>query len=621
VAGLNASGSQVYPLLPFSGILLITLAFGSFHAMQRDWDIRNIDVAYGLEWDVAGYVVVLVAGLLVVGSFANKLAEIEFRHLFERTAPGELDASRVAAESLGLRQPTTRPSSFPGYPFGGLPRGHLLGSGSELSRQIVLSMQLRPPALKQPGLASTQPLPRRPYWSMLSYDIYTQDGWATSPLNEYRLGEGEVLYGMASPYERLLLQDLRWVGESEGLVPAAGRLVSATQVMLVAVRPTIRPDLLSGNPGLESDGIYQPELFAARLSARSSLLMVLWNNPDQLSLRNAGTDYPEWVRQYYLALPAGVPQRVRELAYQLTSQVSTPYDAALMIEAHLRQYPYSLDLPQPPQGRDIVEYFLFELKRGYCDYYASAMVVLARAAGIPARLVVGYASGEYDSANARFLVSAADAHSWPELYFPGIGWVGFEPTGGLPDWQHPMNADGRWQDQEIMPGLYPEQESGQRLPSGLAGAKMALIVLTASSLVILGAIVFVSTSWVGLPARYAVFQTFGWLRQQAWKILPALPRGHTPNEMAQTLRHYFLRRPNWPGARRSADTFEQAVRLFNEAAYSEHQPSETDKQRSLRLMLQLSPALLLARLVTNLLRAGAAFWVALRRFVEASRWT
>ena len=80
----------------------------------------------------------------------------------------------------------------------------------------------------------------------------------------------------------------------------------------------------------------------------------------------------------------------------------------------------------------MVDYFLFDLKEGYCDYYATSMAILARAAGLPSRLVVGYASGDYDPANNRYVVTEADAHSWVEIYFTGRGWVEFEPTASLP---------------------------------------------------------------------------------------------------------------------------------------------------------------------------------------------
>jgi hypothetical protein len=76
----------------------------------------------------------------------------------------------------------------------------------------------------------------------------------------------------------------------------------------------------------------------------------------------------------------------------------------------------------------VADYFLFQIKRGYCDYYATAMVVLARAAGLPARLATGYATGAYSAESGAFTVTEADAHSWPEVFFPGTGWVAFEPT-------------------------------------------------------------------------------------------------------------------------------------------------------------------------------------------------
>jgi hypothetical protein len=102
------------------------------------------------------------------------------------------------------------------------------------------------------------------------------------------------------------------------------------------------------------------------------------------------------------------------------------------IERYLRLIPYSLDVPAPPSPREATDFFLFDLKKGYCDYYATAMTVMARAAGLPARLVTGYASGTYDSYSAEYVVREADSHSWPEIYYTGIGWIEFEPTSGQP---------------------------------------------------------------------------------------------------------------------------------------------------------------------------------------------
>jgi hypothetical protein len=128
-----------------------------------------------------------------------------------------------------------------------------------------------------------------------------------------------------------------------------------------------------------------------------------------------------------------VPERVLRLAGDITWGKTTSYDKAKAIEGYLRLYPYDLNVPAPPTDRDVADYFLFDLRKGYCDYYATAMVVLARASGLPARFVSGYAPGDYDEANARYIVRELHAHSWPEVYFPGIGWIEFEPTASQPE--------------------------------------------------------------------------------------------------------------------------------------------------------------------------------------------
>ncbi len=99
----------------------------------------------------------------------------------------------------------------------------------------------------------------------------------------------------------------------------------------------------------------------------------------------------------YLSLPDELPQRVIDLAHSLTAGQPTVYDQALALQTYLRTIPYTLGLPAPSTDADVVDSFLFDLKRGYCDYYASAMVVMARSVDIPARLAVGYAAGSYDA--------------------------------------------------------------------------------------------------------------------------------------------------------------------------------------------------------------------------------
>ena len=147
------------------------------------------------------------------------------------------------------------------------------------------------------------------------------------------------------------------------------------------------------------------------------------------ALREAGTDYPSWVTDRYLQLTDDLPQRVHGLAEGLTDNRDNPYDKAIAIRNWLRVIPfYTTDIEAPPQDVDGIDYFLFETKRGYSSYFSSSMVVMLRSVGIPSRLAVGYSTGGWDEETSRYVVISANAHSWPEAYFPDYGWIAFEPV-------------------------------------------------------------------------------------------------------------------------------------------------------------------------------------------------
>jgi transglutaminase-like putative cysteine protease len=153
-------------------------------------------------------------------------------------------------------------------------------------------------------------------------------------------------------------------------------------------------------------------------------------NVTAADLRAAGDAYPSWVEDYYLQLPDELPGRVHQLAEEVTAGTETPYDAAVAIENYLRQpiYTFSRDVPDVPQGNDTVDHFLFESKTGFFDYYASAMTVLLRSLGIPSRLAVGFVLEEQDPVDNSYTVRDRHAYAWSEAYFPGVGWVQFNPS-------------------------------------------------------------------------------------------------------------------------------------------------------------------------------------------------
>jgi transglutaminase-like putative cysteine protease len=131
----------------------------------------------------------------------------------------------------------------------------------------------------------------------------------------------------------------------------------------------------------------------------------------------------------YLALPAGL-DRLRRLADQLAGKLPNWYDKAGAIEAYLlKNYAYTLELPEVLSG-DPVEAFLFENRRGHCEYFASAMVLLLRAQGVPARVVTGFSYGEYNEFGKYYSVRERDAHAWVEAYMQDSGWLEFDPTPG-----------------------------------------------------------------------------------------------------------------------------------------------------------------------------------------------
>jgi len=149
-------------------------------------------------------------------------------------------------------------------------------------------------------------------------------------------------------------------------------------------------------------------------------------------LRAAPNTYPSEIAAVYLQLPP-LDTRIPALAREVTQDAKTPFDKAVRIENYLRsRYAYSLNFTGKP-ANDPLAHFLFETRAGHCEYFASAMAVMLRTLGIPSREVNGFLPGEYNDLGGDYIVRASDAHSWVEVYFPGLGWEVFDPTPGGAD--------------------------------------------------------------------------------------------------------------------------------------------------------------------------------------------
>lgn len=142
---------------------------------------------------------------------------------------------------------------------------------------------------------------------------------------------------------------------------------------------------------------------------------------------------PNADRDRYLAVPASVTDRTRALAAELALPNATTYDTVMAMQDWLgRNVAYDLDAPVPAEGTDAVDDFLFESRRGFCEQIASALAVMLRLQGVPARLVTGYVPGERDRVSGVWTVRASDAHAWVEVWFPNVGWQAFDPTASVP---------------------------------------------------------------------------------------------------------------------------------------------------------------------------------------------
>ena len=150
--------------------------------------------------------------------------------------------------------------------------------------------------------------------------------------------------------------------------------------------------------------------------------------PSEAALRYASQSYPPGISDRYLHIPDTVPSRVLDLARSLSKGAGNPYDRALAIETYLRDLEYSTATQPLPHDADAVDQFLFESKIGYSDHFASAMAVMLREVGVPTRLVLGFGPGVEDPDGGGYVVRDKDSHSWPEAYFPNVGWVPFEPS-------------------------------------------------------------------------------------------------------------------------------------------------------------------------------------------------
>lgn len=398
----------------FSIILLARLAFLQY---QERWKQSNTYMPPYLGVDFVRIALIATTLLLALSWAAPALADSmpAARELWTRTFREPLTEFRNLFDNAfaSLRSSVGLVTDYYGPNLS-------LGRGNRLTDEIVLAVQVPEDA----------PANVRYYWRARVYDNF-DNGWSSTELStrlfepgalELNLpdmgdnasGEFLYVYTIGTPIATLL-------------TPHQTVWVSRPVRVEMAVNPDSSADIssISASPSLRVGEVY---------STRTS-----FNDITVRKLRDAGTDYPSWVLDRYLQLPESITQRTRDLAQELAADKSTPYDIVVAVTGYLRaNMQYSETVPPLPINQDLVDWFLFDTKQGFCNYYASAEIILLRTLGIPARMAAGYAQGEELSDGTGFTVRQRDAHAWPEVYFPGIGWVEFEPTASQPVLVRPL---------------------------------------------------------------------------------------------------------------------------------------------------------------------------------------
>lgn len=334
--------------------------------------------------------------------------------------------------------------------------GSLNYQPSSLAGAFGRSMTLSGPRSLSDRIVMDVQAPQGNYWRGVTFDTYNGRQWLNSEADTITL-EPDDTSVLSAPYaaRKTMTETVTTYLRGETVLFSAPQPLRASQAVRADVAYLSASDANAALFGIQNPANAKP-VEIARMRTRqpfkegdSYQVVSAVTTADVETLRQTSTNYPSYVRERYLQLPDTLPERVRTLAQQITQDSDNNYDRAVAIQDYLRrEIKYNEKIAAPPEGVDGVDYVLFQSKEGYCDYYASAMAVMARSVGIPARIVAGYAQGDFEPELGVYRVREANAHSWVEVFFPALGWIEFEPTAAQPSIVRPKPADSQTQNDE-----------------------------------------------------------------------------------------------------------------------------------------------------------------------------
>ncbi|MGH2496743.1 MAG: transglutaminase TgpA family protein [Ktedonobacteraceae bacterium] len=315
----------------------------------------------------------------------------------------------------------------------------MLGGNPNLSNDIVFT------------LTSTD---NSQYLQSISFDTYNGHIWSNSTTDSSSLKSGNIDYDNSTDL-KTVQQRITVVnppGESSPYLFGASQIALTDQAAQVVMRKADGSIVawLRTNGRLAAGNQYNVTSYAsnADISTLETVLLPkdapsFTYNPNLPDLAPPLNYYNPAVLQAYLQLPHQLDPHIKMLAQNITAGSKTMYDMAVDLEDYLHSnFKYNVNI-NPPPGQDPVSWFLFRSgNQGFCNYFASAMAIMARSLGMPARVVAGYAAGKPDPKTHQLIVRGSDAHAWTQIYFAGYGWVNFEPSASFPAFPIPLHSTG-----------------------------------------------------------------------------------------------------------------------------------------------------------------------------------
>jgi len=336
--------TALFPLI-FAVLTLSGLTF--YQKRERSWKARNMDYPEEERSENILLIFGITLGFVVAAALIPRISIRWVVETIQEWVQPQVEQIDPLFDSFGLKQDLTSLGSMGTAMEGGLPREHLIGSGPELSDQIVMSVQLADSSSSAEELLNlAAPL----YWRGLTYDRYTGYGWQSSDVVLRTYQAEEQANPPADKIYRTLVQDFRFVDSSD-FIYAAGEIVSLDTSFKIAWRIV---------PGITETLKTAGDFFAGSQTKSAYRVVSMIPVVSEAELRAAQDFYPSWISERYLALPDHLPERVIDLARELTRNTPTSFDKALAIEAYLRTYKYELNLPAPPENRELSDYFLFD---------------------------------------------------------------------------------------------------------------------------------------------------------------------------------------------------------------------------------------------------------------------